>query len=74
MLEQSVDANNNLTEMNLVNDVSGITQAASQVQLGNDFSQVTLANGNQDHTQSQVLIEAEDASLIGGRLHGMTRN
>lgn len=29
MLEQSVDANNNLTEMNLVNDASSLTQAPS---------------------------------------------
>lgn len=41
--DNSVDANNNLTEMNLVNDVTGITQMASQA---NDFSQVTLTNVN----------------------------
>lgn len=29
MLEQSVDATNNLTEMNLVNDNTSLTQAAS---------------------------------------------
>lgn len=52
--DNSVDANNNLTEMNLVNDVTGISQMASQA---HDFSQVTLTHVNPDQTASQVLID-----------------
>jgi len=62
LLEQSIDANNNLTEMNLVNDTSAMTQMASQINLGHDFSQVTLTQANQDLTRSQILLD-EDASL-----------
>ncbi len=47
--------------MNLVNDVSGITQMNSQIQLNNDYSQVTLTNVNQDQTQSQVLLDVAES-------------
>ena len=36
--ENSIDHNQNLTEMNLVNDQTGVSQIASQQILNNDFS------------------------------------
>ncbi len=67
LLEQSVDDVNNHTEMNLVNDTSGITQMNSQIQLNNDYSQVTLTNVNQDQTQSQVLLDVSESAAYGNR-------
>lgn len=53
--------------MNLVNDTSGITQMNSQIQLNNDYSQVTLTNVNQDQTQSQVLLDVSESAAFGNR-------
>ena len=69
-LEQSVDANNNLTEMNLVNDATGV----SQLNLHNDMSQVTLTNANPDQTSSQVIIDADDSALLPQRAGVINRN
>ena len=71
--ENSVDVNQNLTEMNLVNDVTGLSQNASQIQIINDNSQVTLTNVNVDQTQSQVILDIESAS-VPQRRDIMTRN
>jgi len=53
LLENSIDAdaNANLTEMNLVNDVTGLSHMASQG-ISNDISQATLINTNLDQTAS----------------------
>ena len=49
LLENSidVDGNANLTEMNLVNDVTGLSHIASQG-ITNEMSQVTLITANID--------------------------
>ncbi len=60
--------------MNLVNDVSGITQINSQIQLNNDYSQVTLTNVNQDQTQSQVLLDVSESAAYGNRAIAAKRN
>lgn len=63
ILEQSIDVNQNMTEMNLVHDVSAMNRISS---LANDVSAATLANANQDFTQSQVLLEASESIIVGG--------
>ena len=61
VLENSMEQNQNITEMNLVNDVSTINRISN---LANDVSAATFAN--QDQTQSQVLLDAADLNNAGG--------
>lgn len=64
LLDGSVDANAaNLTEMNLVNDATGI----SQTQINNDGSMATLTVLNQDQTASQVLLDAAESAAAAPR-------
>ena len=63
-----------LTEMNLVNDQTGLSQNPSMTILGNEPSQVELTNINQDHSQSQLMLldDAADGVILPPR--GLNRN
>ena len=70
LLDGSVDANAaNLTEMNLVNDATGVSQS----QINNDRSMATLTVVTQDQTASQVLLDAAESAAAAPRL-GANRN